>query len=235
MRSRAVGSREMTEVHVDFLGTEKVPGNDDRDYYTEWRSQERLGGEGGEKSVNFQEAAREQCKYNHNRFGAGTCRCHLAIDMVGQDESIFHGHDSRRKEWKFDKVGGLHSKNQGAGYMASAFVSEKTGFGLPMSDEELAAYNTHREGRGLPKLEESPGLRYLVYGKNKDGYWDWDMFKAQTEDFIDCWEWLNHKRGFGDRQLVLLCDWSSGHAKHREDLAVSGIMVENSLTCTPVS
>jgi len=219
----------MTEVHVDFLGTEKV-GDEEIDHYTEWRSRAQLNGEGGEFSINFKEASREAarvggCKYNHNRFSSGpVCKCHLPIDMVGQDESIFHGNDAPQKEWKTEGKSGLHSKHQGAGYMASAFVSEKTGFGLPMSAEELAAYNVHRGSRQLQKLDESPGVGYITYGKNKEGYWDWEMFKTQVEDYIDCWEWLNEKRGYGPRQLVLVCDWSSGHAAGQSDgLGVTGI------------
>ena len=50
----------------------------------------------------------------------------------------------------------------------------------------------------------------LVYGKNKEGYWDYEMFEQQTVDFMDTFEALHP-----DWQLEWEIDWSSGHAKYR--------------------
>ena len=71
--------------------------------------------------------------------------------------------------------------------------------------------NKFRELRGRPPLKCSPGLRFLSYGKNKEGYWDYEMFEEQTIDFMDAVEALHP-----DWQLEWEIDWSSGHAKYRE-------------------
>ena len=56
----------------------------------------------------------------------------------------------------------------------------------------------------------SPGVRFLSYGKNKQGYWDYEMFEEQTIDCMDTFEALHP-----DWQLEWEIDWSSGHAKYR--------------------
>ena len=71
--------------------------------------------------------------------------------------------------------------------------------------------NNFRAARGRPPLTCSPGLRFLSYGKNKEGYWDYEMFEEQTVDFMDTFEALH-----SDWQLEWEIDWSSGHAKYRE-------------------
>ena len=65
-----------------------------------------------------------------------------------------------------------------------------------------------RGKRSRPALDCSPGVRFLNYGKGRDGYWDYEMFKQQVVDFIDAFETLHP-----DWQLLLEVDWSSGHAK----------------------
>ena len=68
-----------------------------------------------------------------------------------------------------------------------------------------------RGQRGRLALDCSPGVRYLNYGKGRDGYWDYEMFKQQVIDFMDAFETV-----CPDWQLLLEVDWSSGHAKVRE-------------------
>ena len=76
---------------------------------------------------------------------------------------------------------------------------------------QLVKVNKFREARGREPLRCSPGLRFLKYGKNKGGYWDYEMFEEQTIDFMDAVEALHP-----DWQLEWEIDWSSGHAKYRE-------------------
>ncbi|CAN0251556.1 unnamed protein product, partial [Hapterophycus canaliculatus] len=60
------------------------------------------------------------------------------------------------------------------------------------------------------------------YGKNKGGYWGYDLFEEQTMDIIDVYEHLHP-----DVQLVIEVDHSSGHAKQRENgLHVSNMNVK---------
>ena len=54
------------------------------------------------------------------------------------------------------------------------------GFGFPMTASELERVNTFRHGRGRPPLDCSPGVRFLNYGKGKEGYWDYEMFAKQV-------------------------------------------------------
>lgn len=78
-----------------------------------------------------------------------------------------------------------------------------------MSDlQELDATNAFRAKRGRETLDCSPGVRFLNYGKGRDGYWDYEMFKQQVIDFMDAFETVHP-----DWQLLLEVDWSSGHAK----------------------
>jgi len=56
------------------------------------------------------------------------------------------------------------------------------GFGFTMCEEELARVNAWRAKRydgTKPELTGSPGVRFLEYGKNRDGYWTAAMFAEQ--------------------------------------------------------
>lgn len=57
-------------------------------------------------------------------------------------------------------------------------------------------------------LTDSPGLRFLKYRKNKQGYWDNDMFSRQVTALLDTIEVLHP-----GHQIVLQVDWSAGHTK----------------------
>ena len=66
-----------------------------------------------------------------------------------------------------------------------------------------------RVEKGRQPLEESPGLRFLKYGKNNEGYWDYDMFADQVVALLDCIEVL-----YPGHQIVLDVD-----AGPREEIA----------------
>jgi hypothetical protein len=89
--------------------------------------------------------------------------------------------------------------------MVSAMVDEIRGFGFPIEEGEWATINDLRDKRGRPHLKESPGIHFLEYGKNKDGYWNWDLFSSQLIDFIDCFDAL-----YPQHQLMMEIDWSAG-------------------------
>ena len=45
--------------------------------------------------------------------------------------------------------------------------------------------------RKRPPLDSSPGLQFMQYGKNKDGYWDAEMFGKQIDRILDCFDCLH--------------------------------------------
>ena len=106
----------------------------------------------------------------------------------------------------------LRPKSEGVGVMVSAFQSEIDGFGIQLSAEKLAEINVKRVAAHKVPLESSPGVRFLDYGKNKEGYWDAAMMETQVSDIMDVFEHL-----YPNHQLLLKIDWSSGHSKMKED------------------
>lgn len=63
----------------------------------------------------------------------------------------------------------------------------------------------------------SPGIRYLVIGTHKEGWWNYEKFAKQLVDFIDCFQVM-----YPGHQLMFETDWSAGH----------GQLVENGLNAT---
>lgn len=116
------------------------------------------------------------------------------------------------KEWVIRGVRGLRRKTEGQGEMVSAFQDEIRGFGFPLTESELVKINAFRQRVGRPALKTSPGLRFLVHGKNKEGFWGFKEFEEQTVDVMDCFDVL-----YPELQLIVEVDHSAGHAKFRED------------------
>lgn len=71
--------------------------------------------------------------------------------------------------------------------MVSAFQGEIRGFGFTVTSEEL---NGFRSIHGRAPLKRTPGIRCSDYGKQKEGYWPYDMFVEQCVDIMDCFEVL---------------------------------------------
>ena len=70
------------------------------------------------------------------------------IEIYGQDESVFSQYLFPQKSWVGpNQQRGLLPKSLGEGLMISAFVSRDTGFGMPISDENLATINASRQGK----------------------------------------------------------------------------------------
>ena len=107
-----------------------------------------------------------------------------------QDESIFKAYQKSLYQWVVHGIRGLRKKTDGPGEMVSGFKDEIRGFGHPMTPEELAAVNAFRDLNGRPPLIGSPAVRFLSYGKNKDGYWTYEHFASQVVDILDMYEAL---------------------------------------------
>jgi hypothetical protein len=102
--------------------------------------------------------------------------------------------------------------------MVSAYTDDVLGFGLPITDAELAEFNVWRKtkyGAGAEDLLRSPGLRFLVHGKNKQGWWTYEDLSRQADDVLDLYEWLDTKREVQEQQLGEY-DHSSGHSKSQD-------------------
>ena len=180
------------------------------------------------------------------RFPAGA----KPLLRMGQDESIYKAFQFPSRSWACDGATVLLLKTEGVGDMVSAFTDTALGFGLKMTDEQLATVNANRRGAeylsaesaiaingtaSKPELTESPGIRFLEYGKNKEGYWNFDRMALQMEDVLDCVEVVygagssavadarrrappgiavDWSRGFVTLQEM---DWSSGHGRTKPD------------------
>lgn len=149
------------------------------------------------------------CSFGHME---GVCRCGSPLIHAGQDESIFKAYQKSSFQWVVQGVRGLRKKTDGPGEMISGFKDEIRGFGHPLSRAELASLNAFRKARGRDALTASPCVRFLSYGKNKDGYWRYEHFAEQVTDVLDMYESV-----YPNAQVLIEVDWSSGHSKHRED------------------
>lgn len=127
------------------------------------------------------------CDYGHIQ---GVCRCALPLIHTGQDESIFKAYQKSSYQWVVQGVRGLRKKTDGPGEMVSGFKDEIRGFGHPLSQDELKLVNAFRKARRRAPLTSSPCVRFLSYGKNKDGYWTYDHFSEQVQDVLDMYEAL---------------------------------------------
>jgi hypothetical protein len=145
----------------------------------------------------------------------------------GQDEAIFRSSQLNDSCWAIDGQQTLRTKSMGVGRMVSALCSREFGFGLDMSVEELANVNERRRNKKYGDKEaaiyllgssdkkdlvSSPFVRYLEYGKGKDGYWSYNHMVLQLEDCTDVFKVLHP-----EFDIVYELDHSSGHDKEKAD------------------
>ena len=197
-----IDGKPCIELHVDFLKDDGCVEKFDA-------LREGLGAEGGHYSVGFKEAAAVPCQARHT---PNKCKCRRKAYHIGQDESVYKAYAREGNEWVIQGVSGLRKKTEGPGEMVSAFQDERRGFGLVLSAKELESVNDYRRTLSRKDLRETPGTRFLVFGKNKGGFWGFDEFELQTIDVTDVLEVLEP-----EAQIVIEVDHSAGHAKGRED------------------
>ena len=111
--------------------------------------------------------------------------------------------------------------------MVSAMQSREFGWGMQLTEDQLKQVNAKRLkdkdyfdtiaakdvfGTSMKKrLTESPFIRRMEHGANKDGYWTGNHMIVQFEDCLDCLKVL-----FQDKyDFFFLFDHSSGHVKMR--------------------
>ena len=185
------------------------------------------------------------------RFPAGA----KPLLAMGQDESIYKAFQFPSGTWTCDGVQLIRPKTEGVGLMVSAFADRASGFGIPLDPTEIAEINRQRRRQHYsssdaamavlsctekPQLpmdsdHETPGIRFLEYGVNRDGYWNNGNMMVQTEDVLDAAEVIygpgservmeaqrrapgcitvDWSEGF---KIVLEMDWSSGHGRKKPD------------------
>ena len=128
---------------------------------------------------------------------------------AGQDGTVHKAHAREGTEWVIQGVRGLRKKTDGPGEMVFAFQDEEHGFGLPLSEDELATVNDFRQCEGRAALEATLGMRFLFPGNNLERYWGFAEFREQVIDVMDCLEVLEP-----NRQIAIEVDHSAGHAEY---------------------
>ena len=153
------------------------------------------------------------------------------IINFGQDECIYKQYQFNNKQWYLpDGTSQLLPKDEGQGIMYSSFVSRDFGYGMEMSQELLdktnvmridksysdieAAMNVFHGEKIKKKLTQSPFVRSFYYGKNNEGYWNYDHMVIQLEDCVDV---LNAKYGKDTYNFFFYFDHSTGHDRSRPD------------------
>ena len=151
------------------------------------------------------------------------------IKILGQDESVISQFLFPPKSWIGPyKERGLFPKSNGEGYyMISAFVLRYSGFGLPITEEQLVWINTYQKGKQYvdkaaalyifksvekQPLTKSPFVRSSLIGASKRGHWNRFHMAFQFEDIVDsCLKILRP-----EFDLVFLFDHSQGHAHKKK-------------------
>lgn len=199
--------RLCTKIHIDFLEEKE---------YIEYR-REMLNSTGSPGLYYYDEdpitkkliIENNDCIFNHPK---DKCRCHLKIRKTGQDEKCWHANKLTKKIWIINGIHKLPPKSAGAGIMTSCFVDSFTGFGIPLSNEELNIVNEFRRVNGREPLLSSSGVVFLNYGAHLDGYWCYENIEKQVIDIMDIYESL-----YNDYQIVFEVDHSKNHLKYADD------------------
>ena len=127
------------------------------------------------------------------------------------DESTFNANDDQTSMWKDDTMQVIKPKGRGAGLMVSDFIEERDGY-LALSDD-LHKMMSQTE----PTLPQS-GREIFEYGKNKEGYWNNDLFLEQMQVAIRVAEAKYPPRVFSH---VWVFDHSCGHTAYAPDALVA--------------
>ena len=92
------------------------------------------------------------------------------------------------------------SKDDGMGLMLSSFQSCDFGYNMPMTEQQMSELHETRKNTkyastdaaktlfgndNKQKLTSSPFQRELQYGKNNEGYWDYNHMAIHLEDVVD--------------------------------------------------
>ena len=181
--------------------------------------------------VDAHESFQDKC--NHLPFGGNLSirknKDEKPLIFIGQDESIFKQFTLTSKQWCLPNGAcAPNPKDDGQGVMLSSFVSRDFGYGHDLNSTQLDQINIFRSGKkyldeesaieiygkadkGL--LTKSPFIRWLEYGQNNEGYWNYAHMIIQLEDVVDVIKVL-----YGDKfEFIFYFGHSSGHDCLRPD------------------
>ncbi len=113
--------------------------------------------------------------------------------------------------WKDETMSVMKPKGRGAGLMVSDFIEERGGY-LALSDEMHEMWKETE-----PTLPKS-ARQIFEYGKNKDGYWNSELFLEQMHIAIRVAEAKYPARVFKN---VWIFDHSCAHTAYAEDALVA--------------
>jgi hypothetical protein len=159
--------------------------------------------------------------------------------ILGHDEMIIKQHLLTKKGWTGPNGQvGLVPKEDGIGFMISAFQSREFGFGLELTQENINKVNEYRFGKmykderaAIEKwgsafkmpltLPENPFVLKFNYSSQKEGYWCYEFMVLELEDCIDCLTVLHPEFDY-----LFLFDHSCGHDWQQEDGLNAGKMLK---------
>jgi hypothetical protein len=153
------------------------------------------------------------------------------VICVGEDESAFSQYAFSTKSWKGPNgEQKLLPKGEGETLMVAGFMSRQFGLGKHLTEEHLIAINRYRNerrrnymadveaiavhGKSEKKdlIDNSPFIRFLEVGAEKEGFWNYNNMAIMTEDLVDCLQVL-----YPVHDIMLYFDQSSGHCRKRHD------------------
>ena len=151
--------------------------------------------------------------------------------LFSQDECIFKTNDDNSLGWRKEGVNNhRRKKHEGQGVMVSGFLPDFDTF-LTFTDEEMAYLeDKHQESftltRSLPKLLGIKTVAWTSiathqYGKIFDGYRDNAKIMQHVKEFLRC---AKHRFRDDNVRILVLFDWSSGHAAVAENALVASRM-----------
>jgi hypothetical protein len=172
-----------------------------------------------EQGTNYLEFHVDTCDFLHKEANCRFLHCEMlsvrrdkqknAIVVLGQDESVFHQYCLRTHQWVGPNgARPLLPKSNGYGLMVLAFQNREFGFGMKLSERDLALEILRCDDK--KDLCKSPFIRYLEIGVTNEDWWDYNQMVLQLEDCVDCLKTLYPAINF-----IFLFDHSSGHAKKR--------------------
>ncbi len=127
------------------------------------------------------------------------------------DESTFNANDDQPMMWKDATMQVIKPKGRGSGIMVSDFIEERDGY-LALSDSMFQAISEVD-----PSVPQSARVLF-EYGKNRDGYWNSELFINQMKVAIKVAEAKYPPRVY---KHVFVFDHSCGHTAFAPDALVA--------------
>ena len=153
------------------------------------------------------------------------------ILLFSQDDCVLNTNDDKSLGWRKDGLNNhRRKKSEGQGVMVSGFLPEFCKF-LTFSEEEVMHLGEMYQDkftctRSLSKLldiKKFAGASIAIhqYGKNFGGYWNNEKMMQHVKDFLRC---VKYPFRQDNVRILILFDWSSGHAAMADNALVASRM-----------